>query len=101
MSRTTFDEFVNTLSGRTSAAGLHPLLKALSYDANRDWNRAHTIVQGVDGADAARVHAYLHRKEGDDANTSYWYRRADKEVTTIPADEEWRDIARALLTASR
>jgi hypothetical protein len=97
----TFDEFVNTLSGRTLPAGLHPLLKALWYDANGDWNRAHTIVQGVDGVDAAWVHAYLHRKEGDDANASYWYLRAEKEVAAIPLDEEWKKIARALLTASR
>ena len=25
------------------------------------------------GNDAARVHAYLHRKEGDQDNAGYWY----------------------------
>ena len=36
-----------------------------------------------------RLHAYLHRKEGDAFNAGYWYRRAKTEVFTGSLDEEW------------
>lgn len=49
---------------------------------------------------AARVHAYLHRKEGDDRNSRYWHRQAG---TTYPEhltlDEEWEHLVRELLEA--
>jgi hypothetical protein len=44
-----------------------------------------------------RVHAYLHRKEGDSGNAAYWYRRAARPIGHGPLDEEWRQIAIALL----
>jgi hypothetical protein len=43
------------------------------------------------------VHAYLHRKEGDQGNAAYWYGRAGKPVCREPLDAEWRSIATALL----
>jgi hypothetical protein len=43
------------------------------------------------------VHAYLHRKEGDIANSAYWYSRAHQPRCTLPLDEEWTQIASALL----
>ena len=62
-----------------------------------DWNKAHAIVQDEDGADAAWVHAYLHRVEGDLGNAGYWYRRAGKPVATDPLEAEWERIVAALL----
>jgi hypothetical protein len=43
------------------------------------------------------VHAYLHRKEGDESNAAYWYRRAGKPIARGSLDEEWTGIAAALL----
>ena len=43
------------------------------------------------------VHAYLHRKEGDQDNAGYWYRRCRKPPATVTLDEEWEALARALL----
>lgn len=96
----TFAEFINTLSAGSPSVELHPLLKALWHDANGGWTLAHGIVQEIDGTDAAWVHAYLHRKEGDLSNAAYWYRRAAKEASKLPLEEEWGQIARALLKAS-
>jgi len=31
------------------------------------------------------VHAYLHRKEGDQGNAAYWYARAGKAVCENPS----------------
>jgi hypothetical protein len=76
---------------------LPPLLDALWWEAKGDWNQAHEIAQAEESSDAAWVHAYLHRKEGDIANSAYWYSRAHQPRCTLPLDEEWTQIASALL----
>ena len=78
------------------AAGLPAPLAALWWDARGDWTRAHEAAQADEGAEAAWVHAYLHRKEGDLANADYWYRRAGKQRPSVTLAEEWAAIAAAL-----
>ena len=78
-------------------AELLPLLEALWWEAKGDWTRAHEIAQNIHTRDAAWVHAYLHRREGDQWNAGYWYRNAGRPVSTLPLDDEWREIAAALL----
>ena len=73
------------------------LLQALWFDAIGNWRRAHELVQDVESRDAAWVHAYLHRKEGDHGNAAYWYDRAGQPVASDPLDAEWTRIASALL----
>ena len=68
---------------------LQPLLLALWHDAKGDWNTAHDIADGPPGKEAAWVHAYLHRKEGDDWNANYWYRRAGRKMPACSLEEEW------------
>ena len=48
------------------------LLQALWHDARSNWNHTHALVQSQRGPQAAAIHAYLHRKEGDVANADYW-----------------------------
>lgn len=67
-----------------------PCQKALFWDKNGDWDRAHSIVQEIDSSDAAWVHAYLHRKEGDKWNANYWYNRAGKPFSVLSFEEEWK-----------
>ena len=81
----------------TPPAGLTPLLEALWWEAKGNWTRAHEIAQEIHTRDAAWVHAYLHRREGDQWNAEYWYRNAHRPVSPLPLDEEWREIAAALL----
>ena len=76
-----------------------PLVKALWHDATGDWAGAHDVVQNIESAEAAWIHAYLHRKEGDLQNAQYRYRRAGKPAATGPLPDEWREIAHALLQA--
>ena len=73
-----------------------PLLRALWLGLRGDWTSAHEIVQAEDGADAAWIHAWLHRVEGDEANAAYWYRRAGKAVAEGDTDAEGEAIARTL-----
>ncbi len=79
------------------AEELEGILLALWWDAKGDWSRAHEVAQEVEGADGAWVHAYLHRKEGDDGNAGYWYRRAGRAVGRGDLDKEWAQIVGELL----
>jgi hypothetical protein len=83
------------LRQRASADGLPPLLAAMWWDSQGDWERAHELAQSVNTANGAWVHAYLHRKEGDLGNAEYWYRRAGRQRPTSSLDEEWGEIVSA------
>lgn len=83
------------LKARASAEGLPPLLEALWWDARGDWERAHRVAQGIETAEGAWVHAYLHRKEGDLSNADYWYRRAGRTRPQGTLDAEWESLVRA------
>jgi hypothetical protein len=74
-------------------------LQGLWHDMKGDWTRAHECAQDDHSAAGSWVHAYLHRKEGDLGNARYWYRQADQPVYTGPLEEEWEQIAEALLKA--
>jgi len=74
-------------------------LQALWWDAKGDWGKAHECAQAAKGAAGDWAHAYLHRKEGNQANAAYWYGRVRKPVSTLSLAEEWEAIARALLDA--
>lgn len=93
----TFETFVESLSQPAPPDDLSPLLCALWHDAAGHWEQAHQITQEIDSPDAAWVHAYLHRKEGDQGNAGYWYRLAGRAVATDSLETEWERIARALL----
>jgi len=72
-------------------------LQALWWDAQRDWEQAHEAAQAGNDTSYAWVHAYLHRKQGDDGNAGYWYRRAGKPVFIGASDAEWRQMVEELL----
>ena len=77
--------------------GLSFALRALWWDAKGDWDKAHECAQARDDTAGMSVHAYLHRKEGDQSNAGYWYRRVSKPPATVSLDEEWEQLARELL----
>jgi hypothetical protein len=88
-----------SVSNAAPPAGLTAPLQALWWAAKGDWDKAHKIVMEEEGADAAWVHAYLHRVEGDLPNAGYWYRAAGKPVAKGALEAEWDAIAAALLRA--
>ena len=93
-----FAEFLrSTTDGKPAPAGLAAPLRALWHDARGEWDAAHALAQEAGGADGAWVHAYLHRKEGDEMNAGYWYRRAGRPVADSDLQVEWESIARELL----
>jgi hypothetical protein len=93
------DQFVASLNQDQPDPALPALLQALWYEAHGDWERAHKITQKQDTDDAAWVHAYLHRREGDLGNARYWYRRSGRDEPASSLEDEWRLIAAALIDA--
>ncbi|WP_425639568.1 hypothetical protein ACPUEN_08030 [Algoriphagus yeomjeoni] len=83
------DDFLNS---KDAVKEYSPMLKALWYDGNGDWEKAHDQVDSLDGQPAARIHAYLHRKEGDQWNADYWYRRAGEVRPDLSLEQEWEEL---------
>ncbi len=90
----TYSEFHSACETGTLPPSASELLRSLYEDRRDDWDRAHTIAQGIHTADGSLVHAYLHRKEGDLSNAGYWYSRAGTEVPAMELDAEWEALAR-------
>jgi hypothetical protein len=93
----TLDDFRRSLTAAQPPAELTLALAGLWWDAKGDWTRAHESAQQDEGIEGSWVHAYLHRKEGDQGNAAYWYSRAGKPVCRESLDVEWLNIVRALL----
>lgn len=89
--------FIDSLGGETCPAGLDPCLQALWHEAQGDWETAHAIVQDIDSVMAARIHAYLHRREGEDWNARYWHRQAGTAFPSgVSLEDEWDALVREL-----
>lgn len=69
----TTEEFRASMERAEPPAGWSATLRALWWDAKGDWSRAHGLVDALETRDGMAVHAYLHRKEGEDWNADYWY----------------------------
>jgi hypothetical protein len=90
-------DFKASLSDAAPAPNLDAPLTGLWWSAKGEWDQAHKLVQDEPSAEAAWVHAYLHRVEGDLGNAGYWYRRAGKPVASGPLEAEWEEIVETLL----
>ena len=96
----TFSEFEAALAGKEPPAALHLALQALWWDAKGDWDKAHQCAQ-ADEVDPSCdwVHAYLHRKEGDEGNARYWYHHLGMVKPSSSVEEEWLALVREFLNA--
>ena len=94
-------DFRASLSGTAPASSVEPPLAALWWAAKGEWDRAHKIVMNEETADAAWVHAYLHRVEGDLGNAGYWYRQAGQPAAQDSLEAEWERIVSALLGSGK
>lgn len=92
-----YSEFQLSLSDRHPPNNWPEGLKALWYDAKSDWEGSHDIAQEMHNDLGSWIHAYLHRKEGDEFNAGYWYRRAGKTFPKISLEEEHREIIEFVL----
>jgi len=94
----TYEQFTESLQKMSPPDSLSIILQALWYDAKGDWETAHNIAQSSEGTKQYdRLHAYLHRVEGDTWNAGYWYRRAGADVFKGSLKEEWESLVRSFL----
>ncbi len=94
----TYETFEASLSDSAPPADLSVYLNALWHEAAGDWDKAHQIVQDIETTQASAIHAYLHRKEGDESNARYWYGRAGRPFPTGKTlVEEWKLLVNELL----
>ena len=70
------EDFYKSLEASTPPEDFSAALKVLWHDAHEDWEAAHNIAQDMPGPIGSWLHGYLHLKEGDRWNASYWYRQA-------------------------
>ena len=78
-------------------ADLGAPLQALWWDAKGDWKQAHALVDELETPDGMAVHAYLHRKEGEQWNADYWYRLAGRHYHRTRLPDEWQALVEGLL----
>jgi len=93
-----FEKFQESLKQNHPPQGLGDPLKALWWDGKGNWKKAHETAQDVSNADGAWVHAYLHRKEGEEWNAQYWYGQASRPKISGSLAKEWEDMSRELLS---
>jgi hypothetical protein len=74
-------------------------LQALWWEAKGDWTRAHALVDELETPEGMAVHAYLHRKEGEQWNADYWYRLAGRAYYRVDLADEWTALVQGLLRA--
>ena len=90
----TIEDFKSSLSHAEPPRELSLQLNSLWYDAKGEWDLAHMAVQDATDAFSAQIHAYLHRKEGDQGNADYWYRRSGTSRPRLSLEEEWAELVR-------
>lgn len=94
----TLEQFRQSVRENAPARDLNAALAGLWWDAKGDWTKAHESAQQDEDIAGSWVHAYLHRKEGDASNAAYWYSRAGRRPSQLTLEQEWEEIATALLS---
>ncbi len=94
-----YKEFLQTLSDETPIDDWPEALKSLWYDAKGDWEASHNIAQDMHSNMGSWIHAYLHRKEGDESNAGYWYRQAGKFFPNVTLEAEHQEMVEFVISS--
>ena len=92
-----YQEFQQSLQNNMPDQDWSDGLKALWFDAKGDWGSSHNIAQEMHSNLGSLIHAYLHRKEGDEFNAGYWYRKAQRSYPKISLEAELEEIVTSIL----
>jgi hypothetical protein len=85
-------EFKLSLTEKVCPEELNIYAQALWLEGKGEWEKSHDLIQDLPDRNAARIHAYLHRKEGDQWNANYWYNRAHAKPCLLSLNEEWEAL---------
>lgn len=89
-----YPDFLHAVSAGQLPEGISVQLQSLWHDARGDWHKAHDLVNDLNDPSSAHIHAYLHRKEGDQGNARYWYSRAGKAPCSLSLTDEWEMLVK-------
>jgi len=92
-----YADFKNSLVEEHPNPDWSEALKSLWYDAKGDWEASHNIAQDMHDQMGSWLHAYLHRKEGDEFNAGYWYRQAGRSYPKVSFEAEHRQMVAFVL----
>ena len=92
-----YETFLRSLEATLPSSTWSFGLQSIWWDAKGNWEKAHDIADNMDTVMGYWLHAYLHRKEGDDFNAAYWYRKAEKSFPQCTLEEEQENIIESLL----
>jgi hypothetical protein len=87
-------DFKMSLQNDSPSTTLSVYAKALWWAAKGNWDRAHNLIQDVNDRKASRIHAYLHRLEGDISNANYWYSKAGTTKPDHNLEKEWENLVK-------
>ncbi|MER3524118.1 MAG: hypothetical protein C4326_08635 [Ignavibacteria bacterium] len=73
------------------------LMRAIDLALEGNWKNAHEIVQNYDDRYACWIHAVLHKIEGDENNSRYWYSRAGRPFASSLSDREELEMIKTAL----
>lgn len=90
-------DFRRSLEDGELPKGMGLELRSLHLDGQGDWDAAHGLIDHRKDSDCSRIHAYLHRKEGDLANADFWYSRAGETRPDGSIEEEWEELVERFL----
>jgi TolA-binding protein len=93
----TLDDFKKSLRETAPANDLSVHEKALWCAGKGNWDKAHDLIQDIHDKAASRIHAYLHRFEGDLSNAHYWYAKADAKMPDMNLEQEWEALVKEYL----
>jgi hypothetical protein len=96
MQKKSLEEFRSSLSRNEPPEDFTPQAEALWYAGKGHWEKAHMIVQDQEDPLSYRIHAFLHRREGDHSNARYWYDKAGSNMPEKLTDLEWEDIVSSI-----
>ena len=91
-----YNDFIKLPEKQKPSEKLSGIHLAIWYILKDNWDLAHKTVQKLNTPVACRLHAYLHRVEGDLGNSDYWYGRASMEPTTASLETELSDIIKSV-----
>lgn len=87
-----YKEFTESLTNDSPSLDWPDSLRAMWYDVKGDWEASHNIAQEMLDSQGSWIHAYLHRKEGDEFNAGYWYRLAKRKFPEISLKDEQHQL---------
>lgn len=88
------EEFKASLSSSEPPNDFDNYNRSLWWAAKGDWEKAHDLIQDLEDSKAYKIHAYLHRLEGDPSNAAYWYSKAGTRMPKTSLSDEWNELVR-------